>query len=96
MKVSLARTGNGPPEKNAVSRSSAGGAAAHLGDAEADADGVVVAPGNGAFRVTPALTLKLIRLRSPGAPIRRANTPIERGLSSGRPPDHLVDHAVDD
>ena len=45
MNVSLPRTGNGPPEKNAVSRSSAAAPLLDLGNPEADADGVVVAPG---------------------------------------------------
>ena len=55
---------------------------ADLRVADRDARDVVVASLNGAFSVTPALAAKSTILRSPGAPITRANTPTERGLSA--------------
>ena len=96
MKVSLARTGKAAAgEEGGVAVESRSAPPLTLATPKPMPTVSSSRPSNGAFRVTPALTLKLIRLRSPGAPISRANTLSERGLSSDGPPDHLVGHGVD-
>ena len=96
MKVSLPRTGNGTPEKNATSLVERARAAADLARSPKPMPKVSSSrPSNGALRVTPALTLKLIRLRSPGAPITRREHVDRTWTVLGWTPDHLVSHGVD-
>jgi hypothetical protein len=58
------------------------GTGTDVGVADGEAGRIVVAPLDGAFSTTPASTLKSSILRFAGAPITRANTLTDCGLSA--------------
>ena len=95
MKVSLPRTGTQLPEKKAVSLSKAAARRAHLGDPEADAEGIVVATFERRLQGEPGIDAEVDQVaiaratHHPDEHVERTRTVI------GRTPDHLVRHGVD-